>query len=39
MYSPAAYEFPLWNSLSKSGRGRKFLLVIEKAVARFDLYA
>ena len=39
IYCPAAYEFPLWTSLSKSGQGRKFLLLIEKAVAEFDRYA
>ena len=36
---PATHPFPLWMSLADEGQGRKLILIIEKAILRFDVYA
>jgi hypothetical protein len=36
---PATHIFPLWVSLTDEGQGRKLILIIEKAILRFEVYA
>lgn len=38
-YSPATYQFQLWNQLRDSDAGRKLLITIDAAVRRFPDYA
>jgi hypothetical protein len=37
--TPATYEFPVWTSLTESGRGRELLHAIDAAVRYFPEYA
>jgi hypothetical protein len=36
---PSRHRFVLWNQLTNTGQGRRLILVIEHAIARFDEYA
>lgn len=38
-HSPVKYQFPLWEKLASTGRGRQFLQFIDKAVRQFPKYA
>jgi hypothetical protein len=38
-YFPAGFTFPLWASLQDTGRGRKLLIVVQRAITAFDAYA
>lgn len=38
-HCPADHSFPLWDSLCHTGRGRKLLDFISKAIERFDRFA
>lgn len=37
--TPASYEFPVWTSLTQTGRGRDLLHAIDAAVRHFPQYA
>ncbi|HEV3301695.1 MAG TPA: hypothetical protein VG055_18720 [Planctomycetaceae bacterium] len=37
--TPASYDFPVWSSLTESGRGRDLLHAIDAAVRHFPEYA
>lgn len=36
---PAGHAFALWNQLLNTGQGRKLMEFIDRAIARFDVYA
>jgi hypothetical protein len=39
LHFPAGHEFRLWNQLTNTGRGRKLLAFIARAVLSFEVYA
>lgn len=39
LYCPANHNFSLWKQLVETGKGRKLIEIIERAIASFDAYA